>query len=259
MSKKSVTLALSGDVALNDFAAAISRMNQLMGALGKDVAKGTRIDWFLESLEAGSAVATFRGETTAADADAVVSRVVSAYEDVGRSLEEGKKIRYSEGVIKAAHRLTGIINGHVKSVRLETGDKDFEIIAPIPTGQATGRRAFHPANQALGAIRGRVQVLSKKADLRFTLYELIDNRPVSCYLAPGSEKIMKDAWGKIAVVEGLIRRHPQTGHPTTIRDVTTIKILREKDDYKKALGADKRKKKGGESPEQAVRRIRNAW
>ncbi len=110
-----------------------------------------------------------------------------------------------------------------------------------------------------GAISGRVQTLSNRGSLRFTLYDLLHDKPVSCYLAAGREDLMLDAWGKLAVVEGSVRRHPLTGRPLTIRGITAVDIRPDPnaEDYRWARGVVPLPS-NGMSPEDAIRHLRDA-
>ncbi len=79
-----VTLALEGAVPLGHFADAIAGFRQLIEALSKEVAGDAEIQWTVEELQAGSAIATARGES---DAEEVVEHVARAYLEVGRAEE----------------------------------------------------------------------------------------------------------------------------------------------------------------------------
>jgi hypothetical protein len=100
--------------------------------------------------------------------------------------------------------------------------------------------------------------MTSRGRLRFTLYDLIDDRAISCYLAPGSEDIMREAWGKLVTAEGLVRRDPDTGRATSVRQVKAIQIIPEgkPGDYREAVGAALGFL-GGELPEEVIRRARD--
>jgi len=69
---------------------------------------------------------------------------------------------------------------------------------------------------------------------------------------------MRRSWGKDALVEGLVRRSPETGRLISVRDVAHVTILAEGEpsDYREALGAAP-SEPGSITPEEAIRRIRN--
>ena len=82
------------------------------------------------------------------------------------------------------------------------------------------------------------------------------DRAVSCYVAEGHEAIMRDLWDKRAIVEGLVTREPNTGRPMSIRGVTTVRLLDDKEgDYRDARGVVPFA--GGPSPEEIIRRLRD--
>ena len=112
---------------------------------------------------------------------------------------------------------------------------------------------------AYGAVEGRIETLTRRKGLRFTLYDTLNDKAVSCYLEEGHEVLMRGAWGRRAIVEGWVGRDPVTGRPLTIRRVRHIEILSDAESgtYRRArgvvpVGAD------GLSAEDAVRRVRNS-
>jgi len=257
MAKDTLTLALNGEVSLGDFSKAIQEFLNLVNGLRTDVAKDASIEWFIEHLEAGSAIATVKGiGEDESDVDAI-EKVVDAYLDVGQAIQRDRPLNYSRPVQMAAKKLISIINGKIKSVRFETIEKDVEIFA-----SARGLKQMNMAKLpegSFGAVRGRVQSMTSRRQLRFTLYDLIDDRAISCYLSPGSENIMREAWGKTAMVEGSVRRDPESGHATTVRGVKEIKIIQEGKlgDYRQAIGAAPGFL-GNTLPEEVIRRARDA-
>jgi hypothetical protein len=94
--------------------------------------------------------------------------------------------------------------------------------------------------------------------LRFTLYDRIDERPVSCYLAEGREDLMREIWDKLATVEGWVTRDPISGRPLAVRRITNVTLLTEggAQDYMRARGVLPLKE-GDLSPEDAIRLIRD--
>jgi hypothetical protein len=246
-----VTLRLNGDVPLADFAKAVEKLNAIVRALSAEVAAGSDIDWVVSGLEFSSAVATVQG--TASEPDAV-ARVVGAYANVGHALETGTVIPYSKPAREAARALASIAHGRIDTVDFETADS-YATVRARP--RLTVVRA--PAERlSFGGISGRIQTLTNRGSLRFTLYDLLYDRAVSCYLTEGREAIMRDAWGKLAVVEGLVRRDPLTGRPTTIRQVASVKLRPEGEpnDFLSARAISP--SVTGLSPEDAIRRLRDA-
>lgn len=256
MAKNTVTLALNGEVSLEDFAKAIGEFLRLIKSLGTDVAKDVPIDWWIDSLEVGSTIATARGVSETETGTSAVEEVVRAYEKVGKALQRGEQAGFSEAVQSSACAIINLISGRIRSVRFETDEMDAEISNPIaPLEEARPKLS----ETSYGAVQGRVQNLSNQGHLRFTLYRTLDDRPVSCYLEPGSEDLMRKAWGKLAIVQGLVRRDPKTGQPTTVRQVKKVEILPEgkPGSWRDAFGVA-RGCLDGMSPEEAIRKIRDA-
>lgn len=247
MKNDTATLALNGEIFIDDFSVAMDCFKRIVVELSKEVAHGN-ISWKLSALEVSSAIATLQAIGDPTD----VESAIGAFESTGRYLQDGKELPYSQKVRKASHDLVKLINGHIDSIRFETNTFDAEVSAPMPSGEAVQfvvRR---------GSVRGKVQSLSNREGLRFTLYDDLDDRAVSCYLQKGMEEVMRDAWGKHAIVEGMVRRNLSTGKPSTVRQVNNVHVIEEGGplDYMEAMGCAPAIV-GSISPEEAVRRGRD--
>ena len=49
--------------------------------------------------------------------------------------------------------------------------------------------------------------------------------PVSCYLQPDQDEMMREAWDRRAIVEGSVSRDALTGRPITVRRIQKITLL----------------------------------
>jgi hypothetical protein len=261
MADDSLTLALTGDdIPLADFAVAVSRFRSLVDALTAEVATGSDIEWVLTALDFSSAITTVRGRTTKADADGQVQRVIRAYEEAGDAVVRGVPIPYSSKVAGEVVALTSLINGKIKSIRLETAEREIIVLTPHTAQPAAVTVALAPAGGgSYGAVEGRVQTLTNRGALRFTLYDTLNDRAVACYLAEGREDLMRDVWGKRAIVEGWVQRDPLTGRALSVRRVSEITVLPENEpgSYRAARGILPLRP-GDLLPEVMVRRLRDA-
>jgi len=53
----------------------------------------------------------------------------------------------------------------------------------------------------------------------------LSERTVSCYPIENQRSLMRQIWGKIVTVEGLVSHDPLSGRPMTIHQITKITIL----------------------------------
>lgn len=251
MPKDTLTFVLEGEVMLNSFARALNEFNALLNNLSEEVGGNAGIEWLVEELYSGSAVATFQGIYPDGK---VVETIVNAYEVVGEALSTGGEIPYSEAVRRSAWNITGLLNSKITSMRFETPEREFIISSKTLGGAKTA-----PMKYSLGTVKGTIQTLSMRRKLSFTIWDSLFDKPVNCYLKEGEEERMRKAWGKRAVVSGKIGRQAETGRPIVIREVKSIHILEdiEPGKYRHARGA-LTWKEGDEKPEDAVRRLRNA-
>jgi hypothetical protein len=255
---ETLTVALEGpEISLSSFASAVTALDALLKDLSAEVAPNSQLVWEVEDLQVSSAIATVRGRTVSGDPEAV-DRVSEAYEAIGAALTRGDPIPYSERVARHVAALTAVLDDHVRAVRLETANQDYTIPgkSPVPGPMVPLARPLI----SFGAVEGRIQTLSNRRSLRFTLYDTLNDQAVACYLKPGEEDRVQLFWGHRVIVEGEIRRDPWSGRPTAIRQITEIVPLPERgpDDWRAARGA----LVGvwnGEPAEETIRRIRDAW
>ena len=253
-----ITLALDGVVSLSDFSVAVSRFNALVAALAAD-AKVEHVIWQIDALDYSSAITTARGVSENGPQPEQIDRVVRAYLEVGQALEKGNTIPYPANVQKEARGIADILRGSaVEAIRFETADADAiireqAIPASVPATPPAERK------EAYGAVTGRIQTLTSRNSLRFTLYDHIHERAVSCYLGDGRESMMRQMWDRVATVEGWVSRDPVTGRPLTVRRVSNVTALIEVEpqDYMKGRGALPRKD-SDPLPEELTRRLRDA-
>lgn len=252
MPDTTVVLALEGDVNLEQFSEAVNRFKTLLNLLAQEVAADTKIEWDLEDLQYGSAIMAVDGR---ADTDEPVLRVVSAFEDVGQSLQQHQPIRYSRHVAREAEALTKLIGNDIKVVRLGTARKEAIIYGLFDSKQ---QKTAQPL-VSFGTVKGRVQSISNRGKLRFMLYDAVFDKPVSCYLQEEYQHLLTDIWDKIVFVSGRVTRQPDSGQPVSVREITSIDFVPivTPGSYRKARGVLANQ----ETPEPAeisIRRLRDA-
>ncbi|CAN5426834.1 hypothetical protein BH11ARM1_BH11ARM1_14280 [soil metagenome] len=183
---------------------------------------------------------------------------IDAFEETGRALQERKPVPYFSAASYASSILS-VLNGPITSAVFQTDDAESEVgesSSPEMLAIEVENRSG-PIQQAFGALRGRVQAMTNRHGNRFTIYELITDRAVACYYDPSREGEVVAAYGKVAIIEGWIRRNPLTGLPTSIRGITKILAFDavSRSDYQRARGAAPSHSEI--SPEAAIRRVRD--
>lgn len=250
MRDKTLTLALEGEITSTQFAQAMTKLDKLVRAITAEVGANRDVKWVVDDLQKSSAVATLRAVT---DSPEKADQAIQVYEQVGQALSEGLPVPFSKKIDDSARALVGILGGGITSIKLETASLDALITSAPP---ALAARAI---SEAYGAVEGRIQTLTNRASLRFTLYDTLHDKGVSCYLDEGQEERMRGLWGKMAVVEGLVSRSPESGRPLTIRNITRIERTPEEPegDYTRAIGIISIPE-GAPMPEEIIRRMRDA-
>lgn len=265
MPNDSATLKLLGDrVPLAEFVSAMAHFRGLIDALAADVASGTEIEWLIDGLEVGSATATIRGVVAAEADEPAVERVVDAYIDVGRRLasDSAWEAGVSNAVAAEASGLTVLLNGNIEAIQFESAEAEaiVRLRAPtVATEPLLGLFSPGAGSGAYGAVQGRIQTVTSRHGLRFTLFDSLTDRAVSCYLATDSDELVRNVWGRRAIVEGWVTRDPMSGRPVAVRRVTAITTLSDDEpgSYRDARGLLPLAR-GGLLPEDAIRRVRDA-
>ena len=259
MAPDTITLMLEGEVSLEVFSTAVKSLNNLVKALSME--EGGDIEWTIEDLQPGSALATIKGKSKQSNR---VNRVVRNYTVIGMALQESLKIERGPKITRPALELGRLVGNGVSRIRFETSE-----VTAIISEKPGSRRKQASASSAkrtyaidtnvsvsLGVVEGEVQTLLRRQSLRFTLYEFLSDRAVSCYLKEGQEETMREVWGKQALVEGWISRDPTDGHPIAVRQVSRITPIVEEGDYTLA-GNILPLEPGEELPEVRIRQSRD--
>jgi hypothetical protein len=259
MATDTITLMLEGDVDLKAFSDAIKDFTKLVAALSER--EGGDIEWTVEDLAPGSALAMIKGRSRQPER---VERVVRSYLGVGKTIQQNRPLT-DRKIALPALRLAKMAGRRVTAVRFETAEDEAVISEPPsrrrkvgddePTLAKLASPEMEQRRAVYGAIEGEVQTLTKRNGLRFTLYEFLSDKAVSCYLQLGQEEQMRNIWGKRAIIEGAVSRD-QHGHPISVRQIANIIPIVEEGDYTQARGILPRAK-GDELPEVRIRRIRD--
>jgi hypothetical protein len=253
--KDTITVSLEGDsVTLATFAAAVQATLSTVDALSREIAPETRVQWLVDDLSRSSAQVTIRGRTVVGEEEST-ELIVSAFGEVAQNLERHQRVPRSKKVAAAAGRFLDLIGPDLRAVRLETPDVDAVI-----EQRDQPMLGIVPRSGTLGAVRGRIQTLSNRGSIRFTLFDTLADKGISCYLEPDDQEQMRGLWGRLAVVEGVVSRNRQ-GQPRSIRHITSITPLPDSDEVKPlrwrdAIGAAP-PPEGAESAEAVIRRLRD--
>jgi hypothetical protein len=230
MNEQTLTLALDGDVPLHEFAVAMTNFNALANSLSAELTGHARIEWIIDSLASGSAVATIRGIT---DSPQALNVVTTAYARVGKALQTNQPIPFSDQVGVPARKIVGLLDSRITSIRFETPTEDVVIASSYREGKADRRPTY-----SIGTLKGVVESLSRRRGVRFTIYDAIFDRPIACYLQEGQEERIASYWGKRVLVTGQIGRDSESGKAFAIRNIVDVAPVdsSEPGSYRKARG-----------------------
>ena len=120
MPDNTLTIALNGNIFIEDFTEAVNNFTALVGALSREIAEGVHIDWEIVELSAGSASLTVAGR---AAHPPLVTRVTEAYVRIGEAVAAGTPFPYSDRIADRVSTLTEIIDGNVTSIELSASGR----------------------------------------------------------------------------------------------------------------------------------------
>ena len=245
MPNDTLTFVLGGQLEIAEFLRGIRLFHNLV----RDLSKGKQVKWVVEELHSGSAATTLRG---VAEDLAEVEAIVTDYGGVGNALEHRQILDFGPDVNKSAAEIKRFA-GSVEYVMFQIPENDYTVHG---NGVA---RTHRPLAVNLGAISGRVQTLSNRGSLRFVLFDSVNDRAVPCYLQPGQEELMLEAWDRRARVSGTVTRDPASFRPIALRHISEVEILADvaPGSYRRARGAVPWQS-GDAMPEDIVRQLRDA-
>lgn len=237
MKNADLTLALDGEVTLDDFSKAMQRFKDIIVGLENEVAPDAKINWVIDDLRKKCAVARVRGVPRKKEDRAAITRVRRAYMEMGRRAAHGEPLANTDIVVQGVLGLRRLINGRIRSVRFESQEKTHVLRKTTAISPARS----HWETDTFGGARGTVQSISDRQYLHFTLYDYNDDHPIACSYPGGSRDRMRRIWGKLVYVEGLITRDGDTDLVNSIKDISSITVLkaRQSHAWREALGCAK--------------------
>lgn len=247
----SVTLRLDGtSVPFDTFAATTQRFNKLLAELSKEAGISEPIEWVVADLDLGSVILA----ASPVAPPETATRLIDTYLEVAGRVRSHPAV-LDRPVLRLVKEIADISRDLGESVAFET--EDGEVIFTPAAASAVPAGTAQPA--AYGTVTGRIQTLQQRRGLRFVLYDTLHDKAVTCYLAPENEDLMRDAWGRLAEVSGMVTRDPVTDRPRTVRQVSDVRVLDELDRYafRAARGAIRARPDAPPS-EDVIRRIRDA-
>ncbi len=230
MTKDQVRFRLGGEITIGTLSDALSRFSQVLDALRED--HNVEVQWVLAGLDYGSARALARAVPLNDEAEQRIPAMCENYVEVARRVRQGNVDRVSALDRRMSELLKLADESH--HVVIESGSERLVVETPVASLTAT-----EPDVAALGTVRGRIETLSRRKKLSFNLYELTTDSAIQCYLEPGLEDTMRDVWGHVADVTGMISRDANTDTPLSVRAVTKVDRVDEgdPDGYLRARGA----------------------
>lgn len=215
----SVTLRIGGDLSVSGFAERADLWAKTLAALAEET--GARIGWVISDLEYSSAIMTATPVAEDEESASLIPQVVDGYLRAARDLRAGR-FDPERATLRLVRSLVERATPDA-DITFETPDDEVTFLGVPQELHELEAPAERPST--LGTVRGRVETLSQRKGLRFTLYDLRSDRAVSCYIEPGQEEQLRDVWGRLADVTGMVKRDPKSDRPVSVRRVSSIEVV----------------------------------
>lgn len=234
MKSKFVSMQLDGSISLEKFSRTLSSWEQLLRAVALEADPDSGVHIILQDLVFGSALVSV--EIMLAT-EAMESHFSNSFRSIGLAVRDGNIVNFPKAIREPAQKL-------LNALKLDDGGPlilstdEFDIV--IPNGDMTKIAARNPKQdqlESIGVITGRLQALSSRGALRFTLYDLLNDRAIRCALTEDQRDDVRELWDHVVEVQGLIRRDPATGIPLSIREISRISLAQGTKIKERWLGA----------------------
>jgi len=215
----SVTIRIGGEVSVANFADRASLWAKVLKSLADEY--GLPVRWEMADLNYSSAVLTAAPVVESEEAERHVGQLPKKYLRCAQELSAGRADPQNATQVlmrRLAEKATPEAD-----ITFETLDDEVTFTGAIESLESLGPPFEIPA--AYGTVRGRIETLSRRRGLRFTLYDQLWDRAVSCYIQPAAEEELRNAWGRLVDVTGLVTTDLRSDRPVSIRQVTSIKIV----------------------------------
>ena len=113
-----------------------------------------------------------KGKYETSEEKALIVKTVEKWEEFGENLATGTISHYSPALKNAGKKILRLSDRH--PIRFETEEKDSFI-----NKNSIKKPKETPQEASYGAVKGRVECLTSRNELRFTLYDMLFDKAVS--------------------------------------------------------------------------------
>ncbi len=232
MNADRVTIRMGGDLTIVRISQVFAHFTEVLKSL--DETYGANVQWMLDGLDFGSAAATAKAIPLDDRSIDRIPEMCNEYLQAAKLVANGDAD--TERPLHRSIHLLCEFASEATPVSFETNGGSVVLRSP-PDMAPTGGE--DEATRSFGTVRGRVETLSHRGKLSFRLYELLTDKAVHCSIEEEFEDSLRQVWGRVADVSGMVSRDTVTGRPLRIRGVTSVDIVEEGDPhgYLRARGA----------------------
>lgn len=261
MIKKAFTLQLDGEVTLARLYQALEAWNSTLETISDEIDRDHSHSIFIDDLLYGSAIAVVGIDF---DQETLASQFETSFISVARNVRNNSVSKLPKPLQKPGQRLQEVAKMDSGSgFTLSSEESDFLIDpsrwfeSPV---QSIAARVGMDNLEAFGAVSGKLQSLNSRGALKVTVYDELNDKAVRVSLTEEQHEVVRGLWDQKVVVEGLVRRDPDSGRPLSINQVRRISRKEEPEDpfaWRRARGVLSHIRPETNA-EQLIREARNA-
>ena len=170
------------------------------------------LDWVvvdLSSKDGLDAVIESKPRKKALVDEHTVQRITAAYVDALAIAEAGDVLppHLSEGALTQLQWLSATLRHNGAEALRTTYVEQSQIARVSSETEANVKRLRVPKSKAIGSIIGLLEIVSLHGTPKYSVYDAVTRRPVSCQFKPGEIQEVKDGLGARVMVSGIIQRN----------------------------------------------------
>ena len=206
-----------GQITLVSFVGVMARATRILEDLDSAISERPKgaLDWYIEDLSIGSAVAVIESRTTRPDVDADrLGRMVGANFIGGLDVIERKGEMppyFSEqdlGHVRAISSFLRRTGSHGLKATQFNGDAADLVRTTLSQNAASNvAKILKPHFKAIGSVTGKLEVISVHREPKFNVYDVVTKKAVSCRFDRGRLDEVKAALGRRVSVTGIVYRN----------------------------------------------------
>jgi hypothetical protein len=227
-----IVIAFKSDfIPMQTLAAAITGLEDMLYDIDREISGKFTVEWGIKELKTREnaivAVPRLIGKKTQDNSDLIIPAFLNGIKTIRK-----KAVRpnhFSDEALANVKDLSMAINGDIKKITV-TASLNGRLSRPIPLTHDVANHVdevIGPRYRTIGAVEGRLDMISLRRYLKFGIAHTLTGKTVSCrFFSYTMLEQIKAALGRRVVASGIVHYNAQ--HEPVRVDVEWFKVLRER-------------------------------